>query len=70
MWTVNSFNADTSPTLGDWPVEVEELVSGVVVDTKEEALIYWDLWVNRINPAKRRVVLAHKGVTIQEITLL
>jgi hypothetical protein len=70
MWTVNSFNADTKPILGDWPVEVGGLVSGVVVDSKEEALLYWDLWVNRINCAKRRVVLAHKGVTIQEITLL
>jgi hypothetical protein len=70
MWTVDSFNADTKPTPGDWPVEVGGLVSGVVVATKKEALIYWDLWVNRINPAKRRVVLARKGVTIQEITLL
>jgi hypothetical protein len=70
MWTVDSFNADTKPTPGDWPVEVGGLVSGVVVATKAEALIYWDLWVNRINPAKRRVVLARKGVTIQEITLL
>ena len=70
MWTVDSFNADTKPTPGDWPVEVGELVSGVVVATKAEALSYWDLWVNRINPAKRRIVLARHGVTIQEITLL
>ena len=70
MWTVDSFNADTKPTPGDWPVEVGELVSGVVVATKAEALIYWDLWVNRINPAKRRIVLARHCVTIQEITLL
>ena len=70
MWTVDSFNADTKPTPGDWPVEVGELVSGVVVATKAEALSYWDLWVNRIKPAKRRIVLARHGVTIQEITLL
>ena len=70
MWTVKSFNADTEPTLGDWSVESGELVSEVQVDTKAEALIYWDLWVNRINPAKRRVVLAYQGVTIEEIILL
>ena len=69
MWAITSYNAGETITSGDHLIAFGEKVGGLVLDTEEEALKFWDIWTTKPLFFPKRVVLTHKDNIVKEITL-